>query len=252
MITPLGQIQGVPDELIRALNDRFRQVSTSSGAAAIAGARQTRIKSYPASDQNPGDFFVEMDRGNALYQVQVGKWLLVSGAMAGALAKRPTDLNSGDVGFIYFATDTAQEFRWSGSAWVEVSAPGNEVQRAFASGSLSLVAGVDNDVTGATLTLNRAGKYLIIGCFDFLVSSLDTGVGMIGKLMADGVTQTGVAYYISQTAAERSVVSQVWFYNAATAGLIAKLRAQKLAGGGTSSCVGGASTTGITAVWIAP
>jgi hypothetical protein len=156
MITPLGSIPGVPEDLIRALNERFRQLSTSSGVAAIAGGRQTRIKSYPASGQNAGDFFVEMDRGNALYQVQVGKWLLVSGAMAGAVAKRPTDLNSGDVGFIYRATDTAQEFRWSGAAWVEMTfSP--VMSRAHASANQSLTTATDTALSWDTNDFDVGG-----------------------------------------------------------------------------------------------
>jgi hypothetical protein len=249
VITPLGQIAGVPDELIKALNERFRQVSSSSGAAAIAGGRQTRIKSYPASGQNPGDFFVEMDRGNALYQVQVGKWLLVSGEMAGALAKRPTDLNSGDAGFIYRATDTYQEFRWSGSAWVETTA-GNYAQIAFCNAQLTLTTSF-LDVPNATLTLARAGRHLIAGNFCFKCQGLDAGDPLGGQLVADGVAQSGNVFFAGAASGQLANVSQQWLYTATAAGKVVKLQAKNYTVSADTSIVS-QSHTSISALWIGP
>jgi hypothetical protein len=138
VIQPLGPIKGVPDDLTRALNERFRQITTSTGAKATAGARSTRINDYPAAQQNAGDFFVEMDRGNALYQIQAGQWLLVAGSLVGLNADKPTDLGMSDKGFLYRSTDTKQDFRWSGTAWGETTTSAIVATQSVVTGSRAL------------------------------------------------------------------------------------------------------------------
>jgi hypothetical protein len=65
---------------------------------------------------------VETDRGNVVYQVQTdedGKpiWVYLAGTMPAALADKPTDLDTSDNGLLFYGTDYAHTWRWTGAAW---------------------------------------------------------------------------------------------------------------------------------------
>lgn len=69
-----------------------------------------------------GMLWMETDRGNVMYQLQIGVWLYLGGEMWGTLSpdQRPTDLGVNDTGFHFVATvSPIREFIWSSSAWVE-------------------------------------------------------------------------------------------------------------------------------------
>jgi len=88
----------------------------------------------PGSKNGPGTFFYETDRG-VLYQSRlvidpatpddppVPAWVYVSGTMRNTLANKPTDLGwkptnkTVDTGFLFYATDYAHTWRWTGTTW---------------------------------------------------------------------------------------------------------------------------------------
>lgn len=111
------------------------------------------------------------------------------------------------------------------------------------------------DVTGASITLNKAGKWVIIGSFDlFQQGAGDVGaVDLRGTVNINGVDNGVSAKFHGEYTVggySRANVAQVWTYTAATDSIIAKLRFAKNAGTGTSGLVG--VSTSITAFWIGP
>lgn len=203
--------------------------------------------------------YVETDRGNVIYQNQSGAWKYAAGQMLGTLSpdQRPTDLGANDTGFRFQATDVVYSvFYWSGSAWVDTTAPANTYQLARGSSSPTLTT-TATLLPGATLTLAKAGRYSIRGVFDFAIQGTgDLGQPGIGWLQADGVTDgSAVAVFISPSgpaglAGGRGTVAQEWLYMAPTTGKVVQILVSKGGGTGTSVCVGTSSM--ISATWISP
>lgn len=254
-VTLILPIPGVPDELLRALNDRFRQIDSGSSGT-VSGSRAGIFFLHalrPDANGTPaGTFGSETDRG-VLFQVQTvfssQVWVYVSGTMADAYANLPADLGVNDEGFQFLATDTYQFYRWSGTAWVELT-QANDMQLAHASASLSL-SNSFQDVASATLTLNRAGRYLITGTFDLLLAGAgDAGQTLIGQLVADGSAQAELAQVVSTATGTRWMASQQWSYTPAAAGKVVRLQAKRNAGTGSSTC--NHPHTTISAIWIGP
>jgi hypothetical protein len=97
---------------------------------------------------NPWDPTSPLDTQNAnllgdnLRDLKVDIQQRMGGFGAGTLAARPTpDTASGAdfTGVTYFATDTQQAFRWSGSAWVDISSDFPSGGRQFADTTLVIV-----------------------------------------------------------------------------------------------------------------
>src|ERR1041384_6010390 len=116
-------IQGVPDELLRALNDRFRQISSSTAAGSTgspAGLFFTHKNRPDANAQTVGTFGTETDRG-LVYQVQTvssaQKWVYCSGVLRATFASRPTDLGAQDANLQWSVTDYGHLLRWTGTGW---------------------------------------------------------------------------------------------------------------------------------------
>lgn len=86
-------------------------------------------KGMPASTFRPGAFFWETDR-SVLYQAAWDPdgdpaWVYVSGTMRDVLANKPADLGDNDTGFLFYGTDYAHTWRWTGTAWQY--APGDRI-----------------------------------------------------------------------------------------------------------------------------
>ena len=88
------------------------------------GTHAARLALAPASIID-GILYVETDRGNALYQIQAGTWMLITGVMWGTLTpdQRPTDLGVDDAGFEFWATDAPTRYIWNSSAWTDITPP---------------------------------------------------------------------------------------------------------------------------------
>ena len=124
---------------------------------------------------------------------------------------------------------------------------------AAATSSLTLT-GALQDIPGATITLSRAGTYLIIGQFEFQVIGTDTGAQLVGTLSGPGTIVKGdSAFEAVPTAGVDQNISAFWIYTASGAADIIKLQGYKVGGTGTSAIAGGAGTqTFIFAVWVSP
>lgn len=125
-------IPGVPDDLIRILNDRFRELS---GGGSVAGKTVGpglffQTKSRPdANGTAVGTFGSDIDTG-LLYQVQTVRsaqvWVYASGIMRAALASLPT-VGLSDAGLLWWVTDYTHLLRWNGTAWEFADEPGGYI-----------------------------------------------------------------------------------------------------------------------------
>lgn len=204
-ISPILPIDGVPEELVRVLNARFRDLSQSTTATTTTTPATTPLTTRDL----PG-----------------------GGYPVTSVAGKRGDVNlvASEVG----AMDIT----------------GLDVQIAYASASLTLT-NAEQDVVGATITLNRAGRYIIHAVFDMVEGGAgDVGQNLVGYLRADGATQSQVAIMFTTALNMRATIAQQWTYTPAAAGKIVKLRAAKLAGTGASTV--SITHTSISALWIGP
>jgi len=237
-------------QLFQRLYDLRDSIGTSSSGIQIIQDTHANRSLHSPLNLAEGSLYCETDR-LVIYIVaivggtKVWQWLV--GTMEDVIASQPTDLGTNDVGFQFQSTDTYQEFRWSGSAWVEIT-QGNLAQIAYATAALALT-GAFQDVVGATITLTRAGRHLITCCFDFSFTAGDNGFSLVGQLLADGAAQAQQVT-IQSTGNANFMAPQQWLYTPTATGKIVKLQAKKLGGGGTSSANN--PGTSISAVWIGP
>jgi hypothetical protein len=194
-----------------------------------------------------GALYVETDRGNVIYQMQGAAWWYLAGIMAGTVSpdQRPADLGANDVDFQFRDTASGDIHTWTGSAWSSPVAPGGTVQIAYCSTPLTLT-GAGQDVPGCSLTVSRAGRYLVTACFDFI--NADPGFNCIGILA--GTSNVAIfGSYASATTAVESMVSQQWVM-VVPAGHTFQLVVYKTTGTISTSAV--TTHTSISATWIAP
>jgi hypothetical protein len=137
---------------------------------------------------------------------------------------------------LYYKRSDDTEVEMGGSGTPLVS--GLQMWEASHSGASDLtLTTVEQDVTGATLTL-QPGKYWVQGVFDFAVNSADTnGTTCIGVLSVGGVKQTpAVTWSAINTHWSRATVSQVWPITVVSANTVVKLRAYKVGNFQTAQC----------------
>jgi hypothetical protein len=255
------QIPAIPapaniGELVTTLNDRIRRInialtggssSSDSGSAAALkyGKHGARIQTSPSSLPD-GSVWIETDRSNVVYQVQAQAWHYAGGTHVATFATRPTGLSTPDTGYQFLASDKYQFYVWSGSAWVEET-QANDIQQATGTGFIVLTT---SPQIVASLTLNRAGRYLIAAAADLeVLGAGDVGVGLIGEIFAAG-TPLGTVETIGGASGTRVTSSSFWFYTAASAGLVVQFEVVKSGGTGSSLCAAGNST--VVVVWIGP
>jgi hypothetical protein len=109
-----------------------------------------------------------------------------------------------------------------------------------APGASQTLTNVETDLGGATLTLGP-GTFLLAGIFDFDVSVAAASLICSGRLMVDGVTQTGEAQvFFGATGTGRSTCEMLWLVTVPTgsAGIV-KLRVLKGTASGTAAAVSG-------------
>lgn len=133
---------------------------------------------------------------------------------AGVLAARPTpETTSGSAdwtGVMYWATDTAQVFRWSGTAWVDISSniPSSVVNSFFTAGILQIAHGGTGTATpglvaGAGISLSGAWPNTTIVNLDdafFTGGILQPAHGGTGN-SSGAVSPTAAVDLVGQTAA---------------------------------------------------
>jgi hypothetical protein len=125
------------------------------------GTHATRL-AINATTLWSGALFVEIDRGDVIYQNQNGTWHYLAGTMWGTLSpdQRPTDLGVNDAGFDFRATDVAREFLWSQSQWIEVTSAMYGIHSGRPAGSATAdgVLYVDSD-RGSVIYQLQAGVW---------------------------------------------------------------------------------------------
>jgi len=204
-----------------------------------------------------GMLWMETDRGDVIYQKQGAIWVYVAGTMTGTISpdQRPTGLGVNDTGFRFETTDGTQFYRWSGTAWTNLTpaAPplDNLALLANASAGLTLTTSPQN-IPGASLTLPRAGKYLVTGVFYFTLTAADAGATLVGQFSGNTSYVAALSDLISggtTTVQVSATITQQWVYTA-TAGQVVNLQAYKSSGSGSSSVAG--NHTSIMALWVSP
>lgn len=207
------------------------------------GTHAARLALSLANTWN-GMLWIETDRGNVIYQQQSGAWAYAAGIMDGTFSPdtRPTDLGTNDTGFRFEATDTLQTFRWSGSAWVDVT-PRNSLL-------YSLVSTVTNLTTspivvpGLALTLTRAGVYAVSAVVDFAFFAGDGT--LIGQLVVNG-TADPTSIIFTSSATGRATVGEVYSVTA-TAGTVVTVQVWKTSGTAGSN----SQKVNLSAMWVSP
>jgi hypothetical protein len=122
------------------------------------------------------------------------------------------------------------------------------VQSAVESSQLVLTTSYQ-DIPGLTLTLSRAGTWVITGCESF--GLLATNGGAFMQLVAAGTPQSPFAPPVSANGSGSALyaTSQTWVYAAAVNDIV-KLQAKSGSGGGFTYTTGSAETGTLTAVWL--
>ena len=128
---------------------------------------------------------------------------------------------------------------------ISLAADANTHKTAAASAQLTLSTTV-TDITGATVTLDKNGTWVVVGIFEFIHSGTDGT--QRGYLDYNGATQTGNSSHLGSATAEKATVAQVWFLTVTGQPKVAKLRADKSSGASSSTCE--ATNTTINAVFL--
>jgi hypothetical protein len=205
------------DPLFRVvLNERLEQISTALESAGVT------------------------DTGSAAAEARIG-----THAQRLALAARDVD-----EGTLYYETDLGLLYVTAGSPerqWVYITP--SDVQAAYC-GTLLILTTTPTDVPDCSLTLTRAGVYLVTAAFQMAGSGAgDDGEALLGYLMADGSLQAQTTYFVAVAGASGGCSAQTWIHTAADPGEVVKLQAEKSGGSGGSFV---AENTSIVAQWIRP
>jgi len=243
---------------IQELQDSVSDLEDAVANLVRSGTHAGRL-AVPAGTLPINALWIETDRSNVIYQIEPSDaptWVYVAGTMYATLSpdQRPADLGARDAGFDFRSTDSdplygARQFLWSGATWVEVTP---SVQIATGTAPDVPLAIMMQDIPGCSLTLMRAGRYLITGCFALQLS----GAGDAGQFLYGHVSLNGSTVPAPQSAFVVGAIgtggthTMQWSYTAPTAAVIAKLQARKT--GGTGSSVAYASACVISALWIGP
>ena len=114
-------------------------------------------RTVPLAASSPNAFYIETDRGEALYQSQAGSWVFLQGVYRAALANQPADLGAGDAGFVFVDTTPGFTYLWTGAAWAVVEP---FTDKATIYGTMADVAGVHEleFVSPSGTAISRVGK----------------------------------------------------------------------------------------------
>lgn len=162
---------------IVALVSRLIKQLTPRAADVIVGTHAERITTYSSVSLAVGLEFFETDR-IATYIISDAsgskKWVLVSAAMNGVIAARPTDLSTVDAGFFFTDTTTDQEteWMWDGSEWLTIGGYLQEI----------------SDVVTNTITTVQILRHLTSGA-----AAAGYGIGQLFQLENDAGTTTSAA-----------------------------------------------------------
>ena len=89
-------------------------------AVVLEDTHANRLTNY-TSGQQVGAGFYETDRTVIYVADSTLTWKYAAGAYLAVVASLPGDLGTNDTGFLFYATDQSQTYRWTGAAWATVS-----------------------------------------------------------------------------------------------------------------------------------
>lgn len=149
------------------------------------GTHNQRLTIFPPSSLPPYALYYETDRKTS-YISFAGNWLFFGGNMTGLFSTRPTDLGANDLGFPFYATDTATSYGWNGSSWVNYTGSGG------GSGVSSLTAstGISFSSSTGAVTATNTGVTSIIAGSNITISAATGAV----TINATGTTETWTSF----------------------------------------------------------
>lgn len=122
----------------------------------------------------------------------------------------------------------------------------NSVLEAFGTGVVLSTSVLD--VTGASVTLDRDGDWLLICTYTFVRDAGEDGISLFGHLDVNGTSYNNIVVYRGQSTDDATLTAPK-VITGVTAGQIAKLQGQKGGGAGTSFI---GTPCSIQAIWINP
>jgi hypothetical protein len=226
---------GLSPEVARRLDDLIQQISTNqtqiqaATEATLSKADVTALAAAAAKSaiNTPGTVLNITNATGQSATPQPASIPVVSSFPAGPKAGQA----------VYFQNSI---WIWSGSAWLP---DGGLALIAHDTATLTLTSAYQ-DIVGLTVTLARAGLWLIHGHIGFALTG-GSGAGFL-QLNAGGSPQTPTAPQVAYLSTGVISTSQSWLYTASP-GAVAKLQAKSASGGGTTDS---AHTGSISAVWI--
>ena len=158
------------------INDHSEAIAELNRELADTIRLGTHAERLAAAPDPLDALWTESDRNNVVYQARLvagtPAWVYLAGTMRGTITpdQRPGDLGLNDTGFLFHATDAAaankdREYRWSGSAWVEITAPQTPWRQDIDAAGFKLTnagnIGIGNSLT--TMPHTTASANLVVG-----------------------------------------------------------------------------------------
>lgn len=114
----LAQLTALEARLADTTTDGASQGGLTAGSGKV---RRGTFSLRASAAAHRGEWFIASDRNNVTWWSTGAAWIYVTGMMRGTLSPnlKPTDLGTNDVGFLFYSTDFARTYRWSGSAWAD-------------------------------------------------------------------------------------------------------------------------------------
>lgn len=129
---------------------------------------------------------------------------------------------------------------------------GNTYKSQIMTATIEDMSDVEQDLTGATVSLDRNGFWMVIGVFDAQADPMMDAMGAVfcGYLDVDGSDAAGKAVLGSSTINLRGTVTQTWIVEITSQPKTIKLRGQKCEGGDDAVINVRDTTTNLKAIWI--
>jgi len=113
---------GQLDAAIAALRDELTEDEDAEGPLIDGPIRVGAFAQRGAATAHKSELFVASDRTYVTWVSTGAVWQYLAGMQRGLIAAITTGLTTNDAGYLYYATDFARAYRWTGSAWED--APG--------------------------------------------------------------------------------------------------------------------------------
>lgn len=184
----VGRIAREIDEL-RSEIPVLPHIRPGSDLQSFVGTHAARA-GFPAAAYPDGSRYYETDR-KVSYVVVSAVWTYASGVMRNTLANMPTDLGTGDVGFLFDVSDYSHVLQWTGAAWTwGPGDTGSGYYQLFEAAPSGYGANAWQISDGSTVArLNSDGTTTNVALFDLTTPAyLKGGLGSSAPAAASGLT----------------------------------------------------------------